>query len=237
MLVISFGVRKSGSTLAFQMAKAVLELGGHPQPRLPGDLVKPQRPFNAVPGWSEERLVRLVDASQGTRLVVKTHGPPDRFPTGLLCNYLGSGDVRIHVVYRDARDTVLSMLDEAALKPDKDKARTVDEAIERLRLQLRKLRHWGSFPSLKLLYDDFAFDARRGPELIASDLGVAVDPNKVWKLVDERHTRKRVAQPARHRTEMSPEDADRVAAAFPDYQRLVGEGDLGWFERAEPVLR
>ncbi len=39
MILLSFEVRKSGSTLAFEMPKAVLELDGFPQARLPDGIV------------------------------------------------------------------------------------------------------------------------------------------------------------------------------------------------------
>jgi hypothetical protein len=237
MIIISFGVRKSGSTLAFQMARAVLELGGHPQVPLPDDLVKLGKPFNAIDRWNDDRLDRLVDAAQGTRLAIKTHGAPDQLSTGRLCDHLDAGEVRIHVVFRDPRDTVLSMLDEARAKPLKDKPRTVEEAISRLRAKLGKLRRWGAFSSLKLLYGDFAFDPAFGPELIGRDLGVAADPQAVWSIVNRSKTRKRVARPERYRAEMSEEDAARVAAAFPEYLRLVEDGDLGWFERTQIPVR
>ena len=230
MILLSFGVRKSGSTLAFEMAKAVLELAGHRQVRLPDELVNPRQRPNFLPHLDDERLARLVDAAHSTQLAIKTHEPPNRLTARRLVSSLRAGELKVHVVFRDPRDTVLSLLDEAAAKPEKNKARTVDEAIERLRLQLRKLRRWGSFPSLKLRYEDFAFDPERGPRLIADDLGVDVDPAEVWRLVNASFTRKNIARPRRHLT-MPAEDREKIEAAFPDYLRLVEDNDDSWFER------
>ncbi len=235
MIVISFGVRKSGSTLAFEMAKAVLELNGHPQTRLVDGLVEPGKKVNAVARWTDERLERLVDATEGAWVVVKTHGTPDRLSTGALFELLEARKLCIHVVFRDPRDTVLSLLDHGARSRAKDRATlnqivTVDDAVAKLRSDLSALRRWGTYPSLKLLYDDFAFDPERGPKLIADDLGMTVDPDAVWDAVNARRTKRNVAQPHRYRSEMSAEDAARIEAAVPNYLRLAEHHDLGWFQ-------
>jgi hypothetical protein len=234
MIVISFGVRKSGTTLAFEMAKAVLELNGHPQSTLPDHLTKPGHDVNEVGPLTDEWLSRVVECTQGRKIVVRTHSHPYALSTDRILDSLDAGEVKIHVVFRDPRDTVLSMFDDARSHPSKDKARTVDDAIERLRPRFRKLQRWGSFPSLKLLYDDFVFDRARGPQLIADDLGVTVDPDEVWRIVNHRWTRKNVALPHRYKTEMSPADAARIEAAFPEYLELVENHDLGWFDGEKP---
>ena len=229
MIVISFGVRKSGSTLAFEMAKAVLELVGHPQDLLPGGLVDPGHDINMVGAWTDERLARLIDETHGTRIVVRTHGHPRRLSTDSVREHLRAGRLKIHVVFRDPRDGVLSLLDEARMNPDKAGPLTVDEAIARLRPKVEKLRQWGAFPSLKLRYDDFAFDPVRGPMMIAEHLGVPTDPDEVWALVNQRPTKKNVAMPHRHITDLSSADRARVEAALADYVSLVEHHDPDWF--------
>lgn len=235
MIVISYGIRKSGSTLAFEMAKAVLELDGHPQTKLTDEIVNGSKKFNVVRSWTDDRLSRLIAETDGARIVVKTHRPPDRLSTGVLFRALESGLVKIHVTYRDPRDTVLSLLDHGARSRSRNEQTLsqiveVDDAIGRLRSDLRSLRHWGVFPSLKLLYDDFAFDPSRGPQLIADDLGVHVEPDAVWQLVNSRHTKRNVVKPHRYRSEMSAEDAARIERAVPNFLRLVERNELGWFQ-------
>jgi hypothetical protein len=240
MIVISYGGRKSGSTLAFEMAKVVLELNGHPQDKLADDLVDHDNPRNVVRHWSDDLLLRLIAATKGRHVVVKTHHPPDPLTTGLLFDALDSRDVSIHVVFRDPRDTVLSMLDHGARARALNRkiltdAVGLDSAIARLQSDLKALRRWGAFPSLKLLYDEFAFDPAVGPKLIAGSLGVAVDPGQVWGVLNGRQTKRNVARPFRYRSEMSPEDAARIEHAVSSYLRLVEHDDRGWFQHVDDV--
>ncbi len=229
MIVISYGVRKSGTTLAFELARAVLELNGYPQARLPEPLLGRSKPYNAVDSWTEERLHRLVDATAGNIVVVKTHASCVAISTPTMLGLLASGQVKIQTVFRDPRDTVLSLLDEARRKPAKDKARTVEEAIVRMRPRLDELRRWCVFPTLRLFYEQYAFDRSAGPRLIADDFGMLVDPHEVWRRTATRNTRKNVARPHRHRCDMSRADAQLVEAAFPEFLALIERGDPAWF--------
>ena len=227
MIVVSYGIQKSGSTLAFEMARAVLELNGYAQPRLAEGIVNARPPgINMVGPWTDERLSRLVEATEGWKIVVKTHGSPQALSTSRVLDLVGSGDLKIHVVFRDPRDTVLSLLDAGVRARARKQAyfseiRTFDGTIAMLGARLQALRQWGSFPSLKLEYDDFAFDRVRGPQLIADDLGVHADPDEVWKIVDGRFTQRNVARPQRYKTELWPAEVARVEKAFPLYLELV----------------
>lgn len=230
MIIVSFGVRKSGSTLAFEMARAVLELSGHSQEVLRDGIVEPNRKINIVRDWTDVRLARLVEATAGTKVVIKTHGSPSQLSVGALMRALESGEVQIHVVYRDPRDAVLSMLDHGARsrengRPNLQHVRDVDDAISELRSDVASLQLWGAFAPLKLRYDDFAFDVEGGPRLMAEAMGVEVDPSDVWDLVNRRPTKKSVARPNRHATDMSAADVAKVEAAYPDYLAFVQHED------------
>jgi hypothetical protein len=139
------------------------------------------------------------------------------------------------VVFRDPSGLVLSMLDDGvrarALHEERHSdIRTVDDAIAQLGPRLRAVQRWGWFPSLKLLYDDFAFDRVRGPRLIADDLGVMVDPDEVWRMLNERPTRKNVGRPHRYNTDLWPDEVARIERAFPMFLELVrGHPCAGWF--------
>ena len=235
MIVISYGLEKSGSTLAFEMAKTVLELDGSPQRRLGDDLVDPEPGVNELGSWSDERLDALVEDTRDERIVVRTHGAATPLTPSKLLGHLAAGDVRVHVTYRDPRDIVLSMLDEGARGRASGRGRSlgvgsVEEAVPILAGRLTNLRSWGSVPCLKLQYERFAFHPRRGPELIGQDLGVVVDPVAVWQLVNRRFTRKNVARRRRHEHEMSDDQRAHVETELADYLALVEGADPGWFE-------
>jgi hypothetical protein len=242
MIVISYGVEKSGSTLAFEMTKAVLELNGHVQLRLADGPVDPGPTINEVGPWTDERLARLVECTEGMKIVVRTHNPPYHLSTDRVLEHLGSGDLKIHVVYRDPRDTVVSMLDDAVRARASNERRhsdlfTVEDAIAKLAKRLRALRCWGWLPSLKLVYDDFAFDRVSGPQLIADDLGMTVDPDEVWRIVNSRWTRRNTARPERYRTDLWPDEVARVERAFPLFLELVrGNPCVGWFVEWDQAL-
>jgi len=111
LIVISHGLTKSGSTLAFEMTRAVLCLNGHAQPKLPDGLVTAGHHINFVHHFDDDRLSRLVEYTRNERIVVKTHGDPSRLTARTVVDCLRRGDLEIQGVVRDRRDTVLSLID------------------------------------------------------------------------------------------------------------------------------
>src|SRR6476661_3839031 len=62
MLVLCYGITKSGSTLTFELIKGVLETSGNPQQRLPDGPVNPDHRINYVQPLNRKRLKELVSA-------------------------------------------------------------------------------------------------------------------------------------------------------------------------------
>lgn len=236
MIVISYGIPKSGSTLAFEMAKAILEIDGSPQRRVDDKLLgQTEHGVNFVREWTDDRLGRLLEATRGSWLVVKTHAPPAYLSTDVVLDAIAGGELRIHVVFRDPRDTVVSMVDHGIRARQNNTRgfstiRGIEDAIAGLSAHMEYFRRWGSYPSLKLAYEEFAFDPSVGPSRIADDLGVAVDPARVWEMVERRFTQRSVARPERYRTELWPDEITRIEQAFPLFLDLVrGRTHVGWF--------
>ena len=234
MIVISYGIMKSGSTLAFEMTRAVLNLAGHPQDQLSDELVQPDLDINLVLGWSDEGIERLIDAAKDRCIAVKTHGTLWEVDLDKMRAAIDAGDLRVHVVYRDPREMLISMLDHGVrARAGHDFAFrdtwTLEDAIRRLGVQIYWFTHWASLPGLKLRYQDFAFDPTFGPSAIAEDLGVEVDPARVWEIVNQRFTQKNEAQPDRYQTDLWPEELERIERSFPLFLELVRGNDLGWF--------
>ena len=234
MIVLSYGLTKSGSTLAFEMAKAVLELNGHPQPLLPDDVITPGESVNFVRGWTDERLARMLEATAERRIVVKTHTGPFGISPGRVDEAITAGALKLHVVYRDPRDMIVSMLDHGVKSRRTggvafSEIETLEDAIARVGQQLYRLGAWGAHPSLKLQYERFAFHPTYGPQAIADDLGLPADPGEVWEIVNGRFTQRNEAVPERYKTALWPEETERIERAFPLYLELVRGNDLGWF--------
>ncbi len=60
MLVFCFGITRSGSTLAFEPIKGMLESIGHPQERLPDGPVNAQKRMNFIEPVDERRIDLLL---------------------------------------------------------------------------------------------------------------------------------------------------------------------------------
>ena len=108
---LSFGTPKSGSTLAFQLTKTMLEMAGIPQPRIANDAIKSVGGVNYVDrldGSAYDDLHQAVGA-QAHLIAIKTHSR--LFPR--IEKLLASGKLIGHAVCRDPRDMALSMLDAA----------------------------------------------------------------------------------------------------------------------------
>jgi hypothetical protein len=236
MIVISYGVEKSGTTLAYEMAKAVLALNGHPQGLLEPRFVKGHRRNNLIGDWSEAALADLLACTARTKLVVKTHHPLPARTADRVREGIDAGEIKLHVVFRDPRDAVLSMIDWERVRPQPSgdmfqaEIRTVSDACAVLRRRLRNLRSWGALPSLKLPYEAFAFDRTFGPRAIAQHLGLEVDPEEVWSVVDQLETKKNVARAGRHHQELPVDARDRIERAFADFMPVVEQGSCSWFD-------
>ncbi len=109
-LYISFGMPKSGSTLAFEITKRLFELNGHKQVRLSDKAVEPGHHINFVRNWDDDSVTEtlLREAKRtGSTIVVKTHTAPSTSVQRLVA----SGEVTGHCICRDPRDIALSMRD------------------------------------------------------------------------------------------------------------------------------
>src|SRR6185437_5652421 len=117
MLVLCYGIQKSGSTLAFELVRGVLESAGFEQPflrneRFKGDVSIPAAARNYVEGVTQEKIVELTDIiGPDRKIAVKTHGGfrAKMFPW--LEEMQARAALQIIVSWRDPRDICLSLLD------------------------------------------------------------------------------------------------------------------------------
>jgi hypothetical protein len=233
VIVVTYGLRRSGAQMVCRLTRTLLELAGCPQSRLPAGLVaKPDvlrdDDLNVVHRWGDDRLRKLLDATRGSRIAIRTSAGPDGLTTGALFRALETGELKVHLVYRDPREIVSSYA--TAPSGEKLPAADLDKGIRELRADLGKLRHWGTFPSLKLCLDDFAEDPADLVGRMSEDLGVVVDPHRVVERTSEADD-KQLNWRARWRDRLTTDDAARVESAVPNYLRMVETRDHAWFGR------
>lgn len=218
-LFISYGLTKSGSTLAFQLTSVALEQAGFAQPRLtvPGLVVAPR--INAIEHVNAEqaRLLRAELAAIGHPVVVKTHTRPDP----ALAEMVRAGQALLHVVLRDPRDIALSMLDNgrqsrARGKPAFAEFHTLADTFRGLDDQLETFARWAALPGAQVLrYDMLAFDTQRAAQAILTHLNLPGDARAIaQEVLTNRFTQRNVARPGRHRDEMSEADSAAFRARY-----------------------
>jgi len=242
MLVLCYGIQKSGSTLAFELVRGVLESAGFEQPflrneRFKGDVSIPAAARNYVEGVTQEKIVELTDIiGPDRKIAVKTHGGfrAKMFPW--LEEMQARAALQIIVSWRDPRDICLSLLDAGVAARDIDagafsQLKTLDDAVAYVEGRLARYRKWASLRgTLRLDYDIAAFAPDRAIAAIEKTLNVASDHERVKRhAFEDADTRKNKALPDRYRTELSAGQKTKLADTFRRF--IMDSSDAGWPEK------
>ncbi|MEO1001071.1 MAG: hypothetical protein AAFW69_10815 [Pseudomonadota bacterium] len=227
LIYFSYGVTKTGSTLAFHYVHALMERAGWDQSRLSEAALGNAKMINYFDDLDDEMARHLVAEveERGTPVVLKTH----QRPSATVARLIDEGRAVGHACYRDPREVVLSMLDHG------EKSRrigaevfseieTMDDALASLRHQIDRLTDWLRLPQIiPLCYDDVAFAGAATVGRLAAQLGIEDVPEAVEREVKEtRFTQFNKGAPARWRREMCVEDAERIATEFrPMIRQLI----------------
>ncbi len=221
-LYISFGMPKSGSTLAFQLTRTMLELAGVDQSKIGEGIVDAKTKINYVHRLDGPSLKELlVDARkrQGP-IAIKTHSRV--FPK--VESAFKRGAMFGHAVFRDPRDVVLSMLDAARDGRDwggnqDGTFRTVADTVGRVRSGIEIFKKWAALPHvMPIHYERVAFDTERVANEIATQLGIETDiPRAIEIATGREFTQLNQGKSQRWRTEMDPADARMLEKEFGEY--------------------
>lgn len=221
-LYLSYGMPKSGSTLAFELTRTMLELAGVPQPKIAEGVTDPTNKINFVnrlDGAAYEKL-REEAESVARPVVVKTHSR--LFPR--LEKLLLEGGLIGHAVCRDPRDMALSMLDAAREGrawggTDGCLFKTVADTEKRLHKSIQMFMKWAESPNIiPIHYERLAFDTETVAAEIAAQLGITVDiPKAIEIATGTKFTQLNRGKSQRWKTEMEPADARRLEVEFKDY--------------------
>jgi hypothetical protein len=248
MILISYGIPKSGSTLAFELASHIVEGAGFAQRRLPERLVAKTRVRNFIAAITASVLDDLLtEVGPDEYLVIKTHSRPQRDALTKITAAVENGRIKIHAVLRDPRETALALLDagiEARAKGKSSafaKILTLNDAKRELLAHWNSCKRWTSIKgTLPLLYDDVAFDTGAAVVRMARHLGLECRPEKVVKTVlsDKQRTLFNKGIPSRWINEMSPEQSREFLREFSEmfdaiqqYQSRVNAAPQGQARR------
>lgn len=229
MIVFSYGIPKSGSTLAFQILRAVAVLGGSPQWRLPAPLSTPGHRVNFHQSLDAALLREAAARARGRILIVKTHDAPRRDWVEAYRDLAARGEAAAVVCHRDPRDICLALLDAGRLARESGDAAfaeyaTLPETAARVRRYLAELECWRGLPRvLDLRYEACAFRMDEAIAAVKAHLGVRC-PNWPVRLYAGHiaFTHRNKAVPERHLAELTPEQCAPLDAAFAPYLDAMG---------------
>jgi len=223
LLYFSYGMTKTGSTLAFQLVRSALDLCGFPQDRVPLDVVNRELQRNFVNHISPRQLDELKNEAKkrGYPIALKTHMRPDP----CVVKAIQSGEAIAHACYRDPRDMALSMLDHGAHSrktggEEFAELTGLKDAFTNIRSQHDSLTAWLRLPNVMPLYfEDIAFNTAETARRILKQLKLKLDPDVLADVVKtQRFTQKNKAVPCRYPEEM---DVDLSAAIATEFAPLI----------------
>ena len=237
MLVLCYGIPKSGSTLAFELVQGVLESAGHPQIRLPGMVVSPQHSVNFLQAIDREKISRLLEYTGKHWATVKTHSKIDASTFSYIEDLQNARRLQVIASYRDPREICLSLADAGAnarsrgVKPFAGFVR-IDDAVPAVLRQTETFRRWGALSrTLRLGYDTVAFAPDDAIDRIERCLRIKSDRERAKRYAFvEARTQKNKALQHRAKTELTEEQYARLTTTFSEFIQNACETDNeSWF--------
>ncbi len=239
MLVICYGMAKSGSTLTFELVKGVLESAGFEQKRIHTAGLKPKARTNYLVEISRETLTEIIAAIGPDRMVaVKTHQDCPRALFGWLEDLQKERQLQVITSYRDPRDISLSLLDAGARARSKGAGgfstiNKLEDAAKLIEKAIVKFRKWSSLQgALPLYYDTVANMPDDAISAIEGVLGVSSDHAAVIKhAFEDAFTQKNKAKKNRFEEEMSEIEKAKMHARFAAFIEICRGDTKEWFAK------
>jgi hypothetical protein len=240
-VVFSYGMTKSGSTLAFELARSALELSGFPQPILPASATGTARKINFAGHLQDENIAELSRAVRdiGHPVVIKTHTRPDPCVIAMI----DRGEAVAQASYRDPREMALSMIDHgnrsrAAGKPAFADIATLDDAMCDISSQIDSLTQWLYRPNcLPLYYEDVAFRSLGATRRILRQLQLEMPAARVLNhVLTKRFIQLNIGIKKRFKQEMKPADQRRFRQTYDLFHRHLISGRRSLPDDGGPIL-
>lgn len=240
-VVFSYGMTKSGSTLAFELARSALELSGFPQPLLPEEATGTTRKINFAGHLDDGNVAALSETlrSIGHPVVIKTHTRPDPCVIGMI----DRGEAIIQACYRDPREMALSMIDHgnrsrAAGKPAFANIETLDDAMRDISSQIDSLTQWLYRPNcLPLYYEDLAFRGLGATRRILAQLQLEIPAGRVLNhVLRNRFIQLNLGIKKRFEGQMSEADQRMFRQAYHSFYRHLIRNRKSLPDDGGPIL-
>ncbi len=240
MLVICYGMAKSGSTLTFELVRGVLMGAGHSQEKVRSNGLKPKARGNYILSVTRETISDIVEAIDPGRIVAaKTHSKFSDDMFGWLEELQSQRKVQVITSYRDPRDICLSLVDHGAKARDKgregfSRIRDLDDAADLVERAILKFRKWSALRgAVRLYFDTVAFSPDEAIAAIENVLGVSCDHEAAkHHAFEDAFTQRNKARKNRFEEEMDEEDREMLTARFGEFiERVCLRNDSEWFAR------
>jgi len=250
MLVVSYGIPKSGSTLAYEMLRGVLESAGHEQAILRNDrLDDGDAPRgtkrNFLNKITRESIQALMDEiGKGRIIAVKTHSgfAAELFPW--LEEMQQSGAMKVIASYRDPRDVCLSLVDAGNRSRDRGTGAFagiggLEEAMDKVDTRITVFRRWAALKgTLRLNYDDVAYNPAKAIDAMEAALGVKANRADVMRYAfEEAYTLRNKVKRNRYLDEMNDDEKRVASERFKKFLRNAIERDnQNWYDKFRTVV-
>ena len=251
MIVLSYGMTKSGSTLAFELCKSVLQQRGFEQRRLPDSVVVPGHHINFINELSIPALRRAMEEVSSTEVIaIKVHAPVDAAEIQFIETAISHGQMKVQVNLRDPREICLSLVDAGTNARKKSQLafseiKSLDEAAKVASRQLVVCRRWGSITgALHLFYNEVAFDTPLAVRQMCADFAFQMFNDEELKIVLDRvfndaFTQRNKAVKDRYKDDLTLRQNEflleefRGARAF--IRRVCEQRDYSWFRQSRDI--
>jgi hypothetical protein len=243
MLIISYGIPKSGSTLTFELINGMLKTIGHAQKRLPDGLVSPGHNINFLEKITPAAVTNLVEAvPEGGYICIKTHARLEPPAFLHLEELQKQKKVQIVASFRDPRDICLSLMDAGARAREKglkafSECTDLASVLPKVQRSLTTFRIWGAIDgTLRLPYELVAFTPNRAVSEMEKAFGFSCDREAAKRhAFKDAFTQKNKAVENRHQTDLTPEEAGHLAQVFDKFlRRVMRKNDDEWFSLFRP---
>lgn len=238
MLVICYGMAKSGSTLSFELVRGVLKSAGFAQGKIRAAGLKPRARGNYLVEVTRETISEIISVVGSDRIIaVKTHQDLPQELFGWFEELNAHRKLQVVTSYRDPRDVSLSLLDAGARARSKglqgfSNIHDLDDAADLVEKAIRKFRKWSSLQgALRLYYGTFVNTPDDAINAIETALGVLSDHSAVIKhAFEDAFTQKNKAKKNRFEDEMTEAVKAEMHARFEVFiEKVCKDNAEDWF--------